>query len=72
MYRIRFSETTDLVSFRETQTKFGWNVGGGLSFPLGSSATMFLEARYTRIETEPNPFVRNHFTLVPVTLGFIF
>ncbi len=74
VYRVRFSETSELLSVRETQTqtRFGWNAGGGLSFPLGPSTTMFLEARYTRIDLKPNPFVRNHLTLVPVTLGFIF
>ncbi len=74
VYRVRFSETSELLSVRETrtQTRFGWSAGGGLSFPLGPSTTMFLEARYTRIDLKPNPFVRNHFTLVPVTLGFVF
>jgi opacity protein-like surface antigen len=74
VYRVRFSEISDLLSVRETQTqtRFGWNAGGGISFPLGPSTTMFLEARYTRIELKPNPFVRNHFTLVPLTVGFVF
>jgi len=72
VYHVRFTETANFVTFRENQTSFGWSAGGGLSFPLGPAATMFLEARYTRIDTEPNPFVRNHFTLIPVTIGFVF
>ncbi len=72
VYRVRFSETTNLVTVRQTQTSFGWNAGGGISLPVGPTTTMFIEARYTRIETKPNPFVRNHFTLVPVTVGFVF
>lgn len=72
VYQVRFSETANLVTTRETQTRFGWNAGGGLSFALGPAATMFIEARYTRIDMKPNPFVQNHFALVPVTVGFVF
>jgi opacity protein-like surface antigen len=32
-----------------TMTKFGWNAGAGLSFPLEDGGAWFIEARFTRI-----------------------
>lgn len=49
-----------------TETKLGWNVGGGLNFGLGTLATM-IEARYTTVNTSGGS---THY--VPVTFGIMF
>jgi len=51
-----------------TDDAFGGNVGGGASFPLGSSgASAFAEVRYYHANTSPTST-----TLVPVTFGVRF
>ena len=50
----------------DTQTKLGWNVGGGLNFGLGTLKTM-VEARYVTVNTEGGS---THY--VPVTFGIMF
>jgi hypothetical protein len=47
-------------------TKFGWNGGVGMAFRL-QGPTLFIEARYTRIETSPQPL-----EFVPITIGLRF
>ena len=47
-------------------TKFGWNVGGGLNFGLGTLATM-VEARYVTINGNGGSV-----NYVPVTFGIMF
>ena len=47
-------------------TRFGWNGGVGMAFRLQGS-TLFIEARYTRIETSPQPL-----EFVPITIGLRF
>ena len=49
-----------------SETKMGWNVGGGLNFGLGTLATM-LEARYVTVNTSGGS---SHY--VPVTFGIMF
>lgn len=49
-----------------TETKFGYNVGGGVNFGLGTLATM-LEARYITVNTSGGT---THY--VPVTFGIMF
>lgn len=49
-----------------TETKLGWNVGGGLNFGLGTLATM-VEARYVTVNTSGGS---THY--VPVTFGIMF
>lgn len=71
-YRIKFTASRTLGGFEETQDKFGWNAGGGISFGIGPAASIFIEARYIRVETDPNFALGNHFTMVPVTVGFVF
>jgi opacity protein-like surface antigen len=71
-YRVRFTASRSLGGFEDTQNKFGWNAGGGISFGIGPVAAIFVEARYIRVETDPNFAVANHFTFVPVTVGFVF
>jgi opacity protein-like surface antigen len=48
------------------KTNFGWNVGAGLNFGLGTLSTM-LEARYVTINADPGS---RHY--VPVTFGIMF
>jgi len=50
----------------DTQTKMGWNVGGGLNLGLGTLSTM-LEARYITVNTDGGS---THY--VPVTFGIMF
>ncbi len=71
-YRIKFTTNGTLGGFEETQDKFGWNAGGGMSFGVGPVASIFIEARYIRVETDPNFALGNRFTFVPVTVGFVF
>ncbi|MGP8033511.1 MAG: hypothetical protein ACLPQ6_05135 [Steroidobacteraceae bacterium] len=47
-------------------TRFAWNVGAGVDFPLGGVQSWFVEARYERIETaQPTEFL-------PIRFGFRF
>jgi hypothetical protein len=67
--------------FSETSTRFGWNAGGGLAFPLGDTSSggrFFIEARYTSVSTNGDRFSNSvksggsRFTFVPVNAGIIF
>ena len=71
-YRVKFSATGLPHSFEDTQNKFGWNVGGGFSFGVGPVATIFIEARYIQVQTEQNFTGNEHFSFIPVTVGFVF
>jgi opacity protein-like surface antigen len=71
-YRIKFTASGTVGGFEETQDKFGWNAGGGMSFGVGPVASIFIEARYIRVETDPNFALGTHFTFIPVTIGFVF
>jgi len=63
--------------FSDSTTRFGWNAGLGIAFPVGSMA-IFVEARYTSVSTDGNRFSDSvhtggsRFTYVPVNVGFIF
>src|SRR5262249_9686776 len=52
-YDLRFSgeNITTGNAFSNSTTRFGWNAGGGLAFPLGDSSgsVFFIEARYTSV-----------------------
>ncbi len=79
-YDLRFhGEDLTNNTFSDRTTRFGWNAGGGLAFPLsGSNSRLFIEARYTSVSTNGDRFsdsVRSggsRFTFVPVNLGVIF
>jgi Outer membrane protein beta-barrel domain len=81
-YDMRFrGEDLSNNTFSDTTTRFGWNAGGGIAFPLGAGATnsrFFVEARYTSVSTNGDRFsdsVRTggtRFTFVPLNVGFIF
>ena len=78
--RFRGQDITTGNAFSDTTTRFGWNAGGGLAFPMGdnSGSRFFIEARYTSVSTNGNRFsdsVRrggSRFTFVPVNAGFVF
>jgi opacity protein-like surface antigen len=61
-HRLKIDDGTDNAS----DSKLGWNVGGGLGFGLGTLSTM-IEARYVTINTEGGS---THY--VPVTFGIMF
>ena len=72
VYRLKFTHN-GTFAFEDTQSpQFGFNVGGGVAFSLGPAATLFLEARYTRVDTDRNAVIGNHLSFVPVTLGLVF
>ena len=58
--------TGNAVVASNSTTRFGWNGGVGMAFRL-QGPTLFIEARYTRIETSPQPL-----EFVPVTIGLRF
>jgi hypothetical protein len=55
-----------VVAASSSTTKFGWNAGVGVEFPLGYGQSWYVEARYHRIET-PNPV-----EFIPITVGWRF
>ena len=81
-YDLRFSgeEVDTGNAFSESTTRFGWNAGGGIAFPLShdGSGRMFIEARYTSISVNADRFSNSvhtggsRFTFVPVNVGIIF
>jgi opacity protein-like surface antigen len=50
----------------DSTTKFGWNAGLGVEFPLYYGQAWFIEARFNRIETQ------QAIEYVPITVGFRF
>jgi len=50
----------------DSENKFGWNVGGGISMPLSGFST-FIEARYNYVMTD-DPALK----FVPITFGIMF
>lgn len=64
--------------FSDSTTRFGWNAGLGIAFPVASTMAIFVEARYTSVSTDGNRFSDSvhtggsRFTYVPVSVGFIF
>ncbi|MEP7132409.1 MAG: hypothetical protein ABI914_04545 [Acidobacteriota bacterium] len=79
--RFRGQEINSNNAFSDNSTRFGWNAGGGIAFPMGSSnsgSRFFIEARYTSVSTNGSRFsdsVNNsgaRFTFVPVNIGFLF
>jgi opacity protein-like surface antigen len=81
-YDLRFEgqELSTGDVFSDSSTRFGWNAGGGLAFPLGtgSGSRFFVEARYTSISVNGDRFTNSihtggsRFTIIPVNVGFIF
>jgi opacity protein-like surface antigen len=48
-------------------TKFGWNAGAGVAFRLGNGSQLFLEGRYTEVQTSPQKF-----KFIPILIGLRF
>jgi len=79
-YDLRFhGEDLANNTFSDRTTRFGWNAGGGIAFPLGATnSRLFLEARYTSVSTNGDRFSQSvryggsRFTFIPVNLGLIF
>jgi opacity protein-like surface antigen len=77
--RFRGQEVDTGNVFSESTTRFGWNVGGGLSFPLGrgTRTRVFVEARYTSISLDADRFRDSihrggsRFTMIPGNGGFM-
>jgi len=59
--------TGNAVVASNSTTRFGWNAGLGVAFTLPSSATLFVEARYTWIDTSNNTI-----QYIPVLFGVRF
>lgn len=56
----------DVLVQREETTRFAWNAGAGIEFPLYNGQSWFIEARYNRMETpQPTEFI-------PIRVGFRF
>jgi len=77
--RFRGEDVTGGNVFESSTTRFGWNVGTGFAFRVGSSNThVFVEGRYTSVSLDSDPFHGNfetegrRFTLIPVNVGIIF
>jgi hypothetical protein len=56
----------DLLVDRETTTRWEWNAGAGINFPLWGGQSWFIEAKYTQMQT-PVPT-----SFIPVRVGFRF
>jgi opacity protein-like surface antigen len=50
-------------------TKFGWNAGVGLEFPIGGGSKLFVEGRYNRVHTTDT---ESPISYVPITVGLRF
>lgn len=57
----------DIVVASSDTTRFSWNAGAGLDFDLRNGQTFFVEARYVRVETTPQPT-----EFLPITVGLRF
>ena len=56
----------DVIVANKSQTKFGWNVGLGLEFPLSYGGAWFLEVRYHWITGDKQT------EFVPIQIGYRF
>jgi opacity protein-like surface antigen len=65
-YDLDFTASSRTAPFSGKQTRFGWNAGGGIAFPLGGGSSIFIEARYHSVQT------KDRFTFVPVSVGVVF
>jgi len=65
-YDLDFTAGSRTAPFSGKQTRFGWNAGGGIAFPLGGGSSIFVEAHYHSVQT------KDSFTFVPVSVGVVF
>lgn len=59
--------TGQVVVASHASTKFGWDAGLGIGWGLGNGSSLFLEARYTWIDTS-----NQRLTYIPVVFGVRF
>jgi hypothetical protein len=57
----------DVLVDREETTRFAWNAGVGMEFPLYGGQSWFVEARYNRMATQGAPT-----EFIPVRVGLRF
>lgn len=55
------------INTDQSESRFGWNLGGGLEFSLGTLKT-FVEARYHAVSGDKNP----DFNHIPISFGIMF
>lgn len=62
-----YNAKVELAPFgSDSENKFGWNVGGGITMPL-SGFTTFIEARFNQVQLEDQPL-----RFIPITFGVLF
>jgi opacity protein-like surface antigen len=49
------------------ENKFGFNIGGGIKFPLSRSFETFVEARYNHVTLD-----NGSYAFIPITVGILF
>ena len=54
-----------IIKYDETQTKFGYNFGAGISFEVGLGSQIYIEAKWHRAETDPESL-----DYIPVVVGY--
>jgi len=59
--------TGDVIVANKSGTHFGWNAGAGLSFRLQGGSSLFMEAKYTWIQTS-----NQSFEYIPIVFGIKF
>jgi len=59
--------TGDVIVASHSSTKFGWNVGLGVGFVLSGGSSLYLEARYTEIDT-----ANESLKYIPIVIGVRF
>jgi opacity protein-like surface antigen len=59
--------TGNVIVASRSGTHFGWNAGAGVSFRLEGGSSLFLEARYTWVDTP-----QQSFEYIPVVIGLKF
>jgi opacity protein-like surface antigen len=78
VYDVRFSgeDVINDITFAESETRFGWNVGTGVAFRVSdqSDVHLILEGRYHSIDLDRDRFfeTNNRFTIVTVNSGVVF
>ena len=68
VYNVKLAVTSGNTTADTSETKFAWNVGAGLTLPVGGAA-LFLEARYFDIA---KAFDAAKVTFIPITAGVRF
>jgi opacity protein-like surface antigen len=53
------------IFYDETQTKFGYNFGAGITFQVGLGSQIYVEAKWHRVETDPESL-----DYIPIVVGY--